>query len=84
MTSNTDNSRLGKTSFLQGNNSAFIKELYLKYLQNPFDVPTSWKDFFDDLDEDIEIVEKEMLGPSWAPKKKNNFTTLFEKKNFKK
>ena len=35
MTSNKDNLTFEKTSFLQGSNSSFIKELYLKYLNNP-------------------------------------------------
>ena len=58
-----------KTSFLQGSNSNFIKELYLQYLKNPEDIPESWKEFFDGLDEDQEIIKKEILGPSWSPKK---------------
>jgi 2-oxoglutarate dehydrogenase E1 component len=75
MTSNT-NQIFEKTSFLQGTNSSFIKELYLQYLQDSSSIPQSWKDFFDGLDEDSEIIKKEILGPSWNPKKniivKNN------------
>ena len=33
MASNRDNKIFEKTSFLQGSNSPFIKELYLKYLE---------------------------------------------------
>ena len=29
-----------------------------------------WKEFFDGLDEDQGIIRKEILGPSWAPRKK--------------
>ena len=72
MTSNRDNSIFEKTSFLHGNNSAFIKELYLQYLNNSKDIPQSWKEFFDGLGEDEEIIKKEILGPSWAPLKKIN------------
>ena len=75
MTSNT-NQIFEKTSFLQGTNSSFIKELYFQYLQDSSSIPQSWKDFFDGLDEDSEIIKKEILGPSWNPKKniivKNN------------
>ena len=71
MTSNRDNTIFEKTSFLQGVNSPFIKELYLQYLENPGAVPQSWKEFFDGLDENKEAVQKEILGPSWAPKKNN-------------
>ena len=72
MASDRDNIIFEKTSFLQGSNSPFIKELYLKYLENPLSIPKSWKDFFDGLDEDRDDVQKEILGPSWAPKKNNN------------
>ena len=69
MASNRDNTIFEKTSFLYGNNSPFIKELYLKYLRNPKSIPESWIEFFDGLNEDQEIIKKEMLGPSWAPRK---------------
>ena len=69
MASNRDNKIFEKTSFLQGGNSLFIKELYLKYLKNPKSIPQSWVEFFDGLDEDQEVVKKEILGPSWAPLK---------------
>ena len=70
--SNKDNTIFQKTSFLQGINSPFIKELYLKYLENPKSIPESWLEFFDGLNEDQDIIKKEILGPSWAPKKNNN------------
>ena len=69
MTSNKNNIIFTKTSFLQGGNSPFIKELYLKYLNNPKSIPQSWVDFFNGLDEDQEVIKKEILGPSWSPKK---------------
>jgi len=75
MASNRDNKIFEKTSFLQGGNSLFIKELYLKYLKNPKSIPQSWVEFFDGLDEDQEVVKKEILGPSWAPEKNNNLKT---------
>ena len=70
MASNRDNLIFQKTSFLQGHNSPFIKELYLQYLRDSKAVPESWREFFDGLDEDQEIIRKEILGPSWAPRKK--------------
>jgi len=80
MASNRDNKIFEKTSFLQGGNSLFIKELYLKYLKNPKSIPQSWAGFFDGLDEDQEVVKKEILGPSWTPEKNNNLkTNLLEK-----
>ena len=71
MASNKNNTDFEKTSFLQGGNSPFIKELYLKYLNDPKSIPSSWLEFFNGLNEDQEIIKKEILGPSWAPKKKN-------------
>jgi len=66
-----DNKIFDKTSFLEGNNSAFIEELYLKYINNPEDVPQSWREFFDGLNEDQKIIQTQILGPSWSPQKKN-------------
>ena len=80
MTSNKDNTIFEKTSFLQGSNSPFIKELYLKYLENPNLIPESWKDFFDGLGEDRETIKKEILGPSWSPRKHSNLKVFLEDK----
>ena len=82
MASNRDNIVFEKTSFLQGSNSPFIKELYLKYLENPKSIPQSWVEFFDGLDEDQEIIKKEILGPSWAPVNDNKIKNQFLKKDF--
>ena len=71
MASNKNNTIFEKTSFLQGGNSPFIEEMYLKYLKNPTSIPSSWKDFFDGLDEDQDIIKKEILGPSWSRRKSN-------------
>ena len=71
MASDKYNTIFEKTSFLQGSNSPFIEELYLQYLKNSENVPKSWKEFFDGLDEDQEVILKEISGPSWAPKKNN-------------
>ena len=74
-----NNNIFEKTSFL-GGNSSFIKELYLKYLNNPKSIPRSWVEFFDGLDEDQEVIKKEILGPSWVSRKGDNIkTNLLEK-----
>ena len=70
MASDKNNTIFEKTSFLQGSNSPFIEDIYLQYLRNPETVPVSWKEFFDGLGEDQETIKKEILGPSWSPKKK--------------
>ncbi len=81
MAANRNNIVFEKTSFLQGVNSPFIKELYLKYLQNPKTVPESWREFFNGLDENKEVVQKEILGPSWGPKKNDALKTQFIEKD---
>ena len=57
MTSIKDNTIFDKTSFLEGSNSPFIEDLYLKYINNPKDVPQSWRNFFDGLNEDAKIIQ---------------------------
>jgi len=59
-----------KTSFLTKSNSAFIEQMYLKFINNDNDLPESWKNYFLDLGEEIDLVAKEIKGPSWNPVKK--------------
>ena len=70
MSSSQDNNIFKKTSFLAGNNSAFIEEYYSEYLKDPSKLPQGWKEFFDGLKENKEVISKTLEGPSWAPKKK--------------
>ena len=77
MSSSQDNNIFKKTSFLAGNNLAFIEDLYSNYLKDPNTLPLGWKEFFDGLNENKESLSKSLEGPSWAPKKKikkNNFS----------
>jgi len=78
MTSIKDNTIFDKTSFLEGSNSSFIEELYLKYINNPENVPQSRREFFDGLDEDQKIIQTEIQGPSWSPKN-NNISKIIDK-----
>ena len=84
MASDKYNTILEKTSFLHGSNSPFIEELYLNYLQNPKSIPQSWADFFDGLGEDQEAIKKEILGPSWSPRKNINLKNNLLDKDFSK
>ena len=72
-----DNSIYEKTSFLSKSNSAFIESMYLKYISNNSQLSQEWKEFFDGLDEDQKIIQTEIQGPSWSPKKNNK-----SRKNF--
>jgi 2-oxoglutarate dehydrogenase E1 component len=80
MASNKENTIFENTSFLQGSNSSFIKELYLQYLKNSESLPKSWAEFFEGLNEDQEIIKREILGPTWAPRKNNNLKKDIYKK----
>ena len=57
-----------KTSFLNKNNSTFIEEMYIKFINDEPDLPKSWKDYFKDLNEEQSLVIKEINGPSWKKK----------------
>ena len=70
MSSSHDNNTYKKTSFLAGNNAAFIEEYYSEYLNDSSQLPQSWKEFFDGLKENKEVISKTLGGPSWAPQKK--------------
>ena len=58
--------QLDATSFLYGANSAFIEELYGRYLGDPASVDESWRDFFSGLGDDLGAVLAEADGPSWG------------------
>ena len=83
MTSNGKNIIFEKTSFLQGSNSPFIEELYLQYLNNPNSIPQSWAEFFKGLNEDKDIIKKEISGPSWSPRKKKKINEQIEENKFR-
>lgn len=57
-------------SFLSGGNSAFIQDLYAKWLRDAGSVEADWARFFGSLNEDARAVLKEHDGASWAPKGK--------------
>ena len=59
-----------KTSFLNNSNSAFIENMYLKFINKDSDLPESWKNYFLDVGEEVDLVIKEINGPKWSPKKK--------------
>ena len=69
-----------KNSFFNKSNSAFIEEMYVKYIEKDPNLPESWKNYFSDLDEDIQSVIKEVEGPSWARRKKINVSKLTSQK----
>ena len=66
----TKNLEFEKTSFLTKTNSAFIEQMYLRYINNDPELPDSWKNYFDDLGEELNIVANELKGPTWSPIRK--------------
>ena len=51
-----NNNIFEKTSFLGGNSSEFIEELYAQYVNNPETLPEEWKEFFQGLKDNKEEV----------------------------
>ena len=68
--SSSKNLEISKTSFLSKANSSFIEEMYLRYLENDTTLPSSWKNYFNDLGEEIDTIVKDLEGPTWKPDKK--------------
>ncbi len=67
--SSSKNLEYKKTSFLNKSNSAFIEQMYVKYVNNDSNLPESWKKYFIDIGDDINSIVKEVNGPSWSPRK---------------
>ena len=68
--SSSKNLEYKKTSFLNKSNSDFIEQMYLKFINKDSDLPESWKNYFKDTVEEIDLITKEINGPSWSPVKK--------------
>ena len=58
---------LDKTVFFSSN-LPFIIEIYQKYLENPSSIDTSWVNFFNENQEDIEKLIDDKDGASWSKK----------------
>ena len=68
--SSSKNLEYKKTSFLNKSNSAFIEKMYLKFINKDSDLPESWKNYFLDIGDELDLIAKEINGPSWSPQKK--------------
>ena len=67
--SSSKNLEFKKTGFLNKSNSAFIEQMYLKYINQDPNLPDSWKNYFDEIGEEVNTIVNEINGPSWSPKK---------------
>ena len=67
--SSSKNLELKKTGFLSKSNSAFIEQMYLQYINRDPGLPDGWKNYFDEIGDEVDIIVNEINGPSWSPKK---------------
>jgi len=74
--SSLKNLEFEKTSFLSKSNNAFIEQMYLKFINKDSDLPESWQNYFEGMNEDINTIAKEINGPSWSLKKKINIDEI--------
>ena len=68
--SSSKNLEYEKTAFLTKSNSAFIEEMYMKFVNNDPSLPDSWKKYFYEIGDEIDVIVNEINGPSWSPSKK--------------
>ena len=81
--SSSKNLEFEKTAFLTKSNSAFIEEMYMKFVNNDPTLPDSWKRYFDEIGDEMDVIVNEINGPSWSRSKKfslNQFRK--EEKNY--
>ncbi len=64
--SSSKNIEYEKTSFLSKSNSAFIEQMYLKFVNKDSDLTESWKNYFEGIGDELEVIVKEINGPSWS------------------
>ena len=79
--SSSKNLDFEKTSFLNKSNSAFIEQMYLKYINNEPDLSESWREYFSGMEDGMEEIIKEINGPSWKPFSKKIDVDEIQKKN---
>ena len=75
--SSSKNLEYKKTSFLSKSNNSFIEEMYIKYIEKDPSLPVSWENYFKTLNEDLNLITKEIEGPIW---KRNKKKITFNKK----
>ncbi|MEM9395046.1 MAG: 2-oxoglutarate dehydrogenase E1 component [Pseudomonadota bacterium] len=66
MTEHSPNDVFHASSFMQGQNAAYLEQLYAQYANDPGAVDAAWAEFFATLgDADVD-VKAEAAGPSWS------------------
>ena len=59
-----------KTAFLSKSNSAFIEDMYLKFVNNDPSLPDSWKKYFHEIGDEFDEIINEINGHHGAHLKK--------------
>ena len=81
--SSSKNLEYKKTSFLNKSNSAFIEEMYVRFLNQDPNLADSWKDYFEGIQDEAEVILNDINGPSWKPEgvriNSNNIEKIIEK-----
>ena len=77
--SSSKNLEYEKTAFLSKSNSAFIEEMYLKFINNDPNLPDSWKEYFNEIGDEADVVINEINGPSWSRKPKQSLIDYVQK-----
>ncbi len=77
--SSSKNLEFEKTAFLSKSNSAFIEEMYMKFVNSDPTLPESWKKYFDEIGDELEVIVNEINGPSWSRSKKFSINSVKEK-----
>jgi len=49
-----------KTAFLSKASSAYIEEMYVKFINNDLDLPDSWRKYFSEIGDEADVVIKEI------------------------
>ena len=53
--------------------------MYLKFINKDSDLPESWKNYFLDIGDELELIAKEINGPSWSQQKKRIYLDEIQK-----
>ena len=54
--SSSKNLEYEKTAFLSKSNSAFIEEMYMKFVNDDPTLPESWRNYFNEIGEEFDVV----------------------------
>ena len=66
MTEQPANDHFHASSFMEGDNAAYLEQLYARYAADPASVDEAWHVFFQAMGDERKAVEAEASGPSWA------------------